>query len=65
MLVRQLFNSDYRAWITKDSYDFGAEWLREFDPAGLPMPPEHLVRGAPYADRGTGHAAHPHTGVVS
>ena len=30
--------------VTKDSYDFGAEWLREFDPAELPMPPEHLVR---------------------
>lgn len=30
--------------ITKDSYEFGAEWLRAFDPAELPMPPEHLVR---------------------
>ena len=30
--------------ITKDSYEFGAEWLRQFDPADLPMPPEDLVR---------------------
>jgi len=30
--------------VTKDSYEFGAEWLREFDPAELPMPPEDLVR---------------------
>lgn len=30
--------------ITKDSYEFGAEWLRAFDPAELPMPPENLVR---------------------
>ena len=30
--------------ITKGSYEFGAEWLREFDPAELPMPPEALVR---------------------
>jgi len=30
--------------ITKNSYDFGAEWLRTFDPAELPMPPEELVR---------------------
>lgn len=31
--------------VTKDSYEFGAEWLRgRFDPTELPMPPEHLVR---------------------
>jgi len=30
--------------VTKSSYEFGAEWLREFDPAELPMPPEELVR---------------------
>ncbi len=32
------------AEITKDSYEFGAEWLRAFDPAELPMSPENLVR---------------------
>jgi AcrR family transcriptional regulator len=30
--------------VTKDSYEFGAEWLRQFDPAELPMSPENLVR---------------------
>ena len=30
--------------ITKGSYEFGAEWLRAFDPGELPMPPEDLVR---------------------
>jgi len=30
--------------VTKNSYEFGAEWLREFDPADLPMPPDNLVR---------------------
>src|SRR3954468_15585544 len=30
--------------ITKSSYDFGAEWLRAFDPGELPMPPDDLVR---------------------
>src|SRR5262245_5974061 len=30
--------------VTRDSYEFGAEWLRRFDPAELPMPPEELVR---------------------
>jgi len=30
--------------ITKSSYEFGAEWLRAFDPGALPMPPEVLVR---------------------
>lgn len=30
--------------VTKDSYEFGAEWLRSrFHPNELPMPPEHLV----------------------
>jgi AcrR family transcriptional regulator len=30
--------------VTRDSYEFGADWLRTFDPAELPMPPEQLVR---------------------
>lgn len=30
--------------ITKASYEFGAEWLRSFDPHELPMPPDQLVR---------------------
>jgi AcrR family transcriptional regulator len=30
--------------VSKDSYEFGAEWLREFDASELPMPPEVLVR---------------------
>ena len=30
--------------VTKDSYQFGAEWLSTFGPAELPMPPETLVR---------------------
>jgi AcrR family transcriptional regulator len=30
--------------VTKDSYDFGTEWLRKFDPAELPLPPDNLVR---------------------
>jgi AcrR family transcriptional regulator len=30
--------------ITRSSYEFGAEWLRAFDPGELPMPPEDLVR---------------------
>lgn len=30
--------------VTRNSYEFGADWLRRFDPAELPMPPEHLVR---------------------
>src|SRR3954451_12017794 len=30
--------------ITKSSYEFGAEWLRGFDPGELPMPPDDLVR---------------------
>jgi AcrR family transcriptional regulator len=30
--------------VTRDSYEFGAEWLRRFEPTELPMPPEELVR---------------------
>ena len=30
--------------VTRDSYDFGVEWLRRFDSAELPMPREQLVR---------------------
>jgi len=30
--------------VTRDTYEFGAEWLRRFDPTELPMPPEDLVR---------------------
>jgi hypothetical protein len=30
--------------VTKDSYEFGAEWLRTFDASELPMPPDVLVR---------------------
>lgn len=30
--------------ITQSSYEFGAEWLRAFDPRELPMPPDTLVR---------------------
>jgi AcrR family transcriptional regulator len=30
--------------VTRASYEFGAEWLRAFDPAELPMPPAVLVR---------------------
>ena len=30
--------------VTKESYEFGADWLRTFDPDELPMLPEHLVR---------------------
>src|SRR3954467_3449098 len=30
--------------ITKSSYEFGAEWLRAFDPGELPMPADDLVR---------------------
>lgn len=30
--------------ITKSSYEFGAEWLRAFEPEDLPMPPDTLVR---------------------
>ena len=30
--------------VTRDSYDFGVEWLRRFDSAELPMPRAKLVR---------------------
>lgn len=30
--------------ITKESFEFGAQWLRGFDVRDLPMAPEHLVR---------------------
>jgi len=30
--------------VTKDSYEFGAEWLRTFDASELPMPADVLVR---------------------
>ena len=30
--------------VTKDSYEFGAEWLRTFDERELPMPADVLVR---------------------
>src|SRR6476646_244120 len=30
--------------VTKNSYEFGAEWLRTFDRGELPMPPDDLVR---------------------
>jgi AcrR family transcriptional regulator len=46
-LAYALQNTDLRARVaevTKDSYEFGAEWLRRFDAAELPMPREHLVR---------------------
>ena len=42
-----LSNPDLRARVrevTESSYAIGTEWLREFDPKQLPMPPEHLVR---------------------
>jgi AcrR family transcriptional regulator len=29
--------------VTRSSYEMGAEWLRTFDSAELPMPPEHLA----------------------
>ena len=46
-LAYTLTNAELRSRvheITKSSYEFGAEWLRTFDPSELPMPPEHLVR---------------------
>ena len=30
--------------VTESSYQWGADWLRRFDPAELPMTPEQLVR---------------------
>ena len=46
-LAYALTNSDLRARVhevTRDSYEFGAEWLRTFDASELPMPPDVLVR---------------------
>ena len=46
-LAYTLTNSEFRARvqeITKASYEFGAEWLRTFDPGELPMQPDVLVR---------------------
>jgi AcrR family transcriptional regulator len=46
-LAYTLKNEELRARVvevTKRSYEFGAEWLRAFDPRDLPMPPEDLVR---------------------
>ena len=45
-LAYTLQNAELRARVvevTKGSYEFGAEWLRAFDPGELPMPPDHLV----------------------
>ena len=42
-----LKNAELRARVvevTRGSYEFGAEWLRTFDPAELPMPADDLVR---------------------
>jgi AcrR family transcriptional regulator len=42
-----LTNAELRARVhevTKDSYEFGAEWLRTFDERELPMPADTLVR---------------------
>jgi len=46
-LAYTLTNAELRARVTevtKGSYEFGAEWLRTFDPSELPMPAEVLVR---------------------
>jgi AcrR family transcriptional regulator len=46
-LAYTLQNAELRSGvheITKNGYEFGAEWLRTFDASELPMPPEHLVR---------------------
>lgn len=46
-LAYALTNPELRARvleITKDSYEFGAEWLRTFDASELPMPADVLVR---------------------
>ena len=45
-VAHALRNSELRARIlevTRNSYEFGVEWLRTFDPRELPMPPEQLV----------------------
>jgi AcrR family transcriptional regulator len=46
-LAYALTNAELRARVqevTKDSYEFGAEWLRTFDATELPMPADALVR---------------------
>ena len=46
-LAYTLKNPELRARvhdITQSSYEFGAEWLAQFDRSELPMPPKHLVR---------------------
>jgi AcrR family transcriptional regulator len=46
-LAYTLGNAELRARVhevTKDSYEFGAEWLRTFDASELPMPADVLVR---------------------
>ena len=46
-LAYALKNAELRSRVvevTKSSYEFGAEWLRAFDPGELPMPPDDLVR---------------------
>jgi AcrR family transcriptional regulator len=46
-LAYALTNAELRARVhdvTKESYEFGAEWLRTFDARELPMPPDVLVR---------------------
>ena len=46
-LAYALTNAELRARVhevTRDSYEFGAEWLRTFDASELPMPPDVLVR---------------------
>src|SRR5262245_16589543 len=46
-LAYALKNAELRSRVvevTRSSYEFGAEWLSEFDSAELPMPPAHLVR---------------------
>jgi AcrR family transcriptional regulator len=45
-LAYALKSREFRArvqQVTKDSYEFGAEWLATFNPRELPMPPAHLV----------------------
>lgn len=46
-LAYALKNEELRSRVvefTRSSYEFGAEWLRRFEPSELPMPPEELVR---------------------
>ena len=46
-LAYALTSSELRARVhevTRGSYEFGAEWLRTFDPGELPMAPDVLVR---------------------